>query len=223
MAVVPQDFNKVLPDKEILPKNVSPNFSYLQSPQPMLITHSRPMFFVQQLDFTKKIEQSVLREQFFSNRDKMRVVCFVEPRSDVKFLKDWASAWESWAEEYVRQTVVRPSKKKTLDKQSLIQFGDNDQPRLKLSVPNEVLEQLAEDCECDFQDVFSLPYGKYKTVFCVNGVWKNGSGYGLSLKANRIKLVKIENKQKKLKPVDYYIPDEIDGDDGDEIQDADSN
>ena len=177
-------------------------------------TFSRPSIFVQ-TEFGRKETQQELKTAY-TKGTKRNLTVFVDAY-DID--TEWVSTWEAYASAYVNYTIrkvkggkTRPS---TLALQSLVSYDNNDKPRLKMTMDPDVLDDLAQSCGLAEDKVFDMPNGIYGIVFTISGIWKNGSGYGISMRVLRMCLKKETGpSSKRLKPSDYAIPDSDDEDEG---------
>ena len=207
----PVPYASVLPG-DAPPRPILPHFSTVAKQIAYMKTFSKPGIFVQS-EFGSKETQQDLRSAYAKGM-KRNLTVFVDAY-DIDH--EWVSTWEAYATAYVNSTIRKvkggKTKPSTLALQSLVSYDNNDKPRLKMTMDPDVLDDLAQSCGLAGDKVFDLPNGVYGVVFTISGIWKNGSGYGISMRVLRMCLKKeTEPVAKRLKPSDYAIPDSDDED-----------
>ncbi len=216
-SIHPVKYNAVYPNDEPL-KKVNSNFSGLYLDKPMyVVCPERPIVLVQ-ANYGDATPQAQLKDEYISGNVRKTVGYFNFPSMST----EWVKAWQKYADEHVNASTTRAKRTPKLQFSKLITASEyNNTPRVKMTIPSDVLDLCCKECGRDTEDIFNLPHGSYTVVFTLSGIWKNATSYGFTVKALRISLRSPHSPPKRIKPSDYIIPEEdVDGDDTSVVEDS---
>ena len=195
------------------PWQVNPNFSripdgssdimYIKSPV-------KPKFFVQSSNFNDKTPQSALREEYMAG-NKSKVVALVAlPFDDTQDqIGTWQDALLEYAKEHVatkRVAVGQSSKARkpvslTLEANPIVKYDTTGEARIKCFIAPDVLSDLRDSVnlklglDASAENLFEYPSGVYKVMVEPRGVWKNASGYGMTMAVIKMRLHEVTDDQ----------------------------